>query len=99
MTHHRDIFHDGELELIPIFCEVFLEVFSFVERSDNAPDSVAFLQEDIDDVNGEEPVCTSDEDFISRSDGRHDSQSFCGSENVGKSQGICSTFRGPPPPF
>ena len=89
MTHRSDILHDGELELILIFCEEFPEVLCFVERSDNTPDSVAFLQEDINDVDGEEPICTGDEDLISWGDSRHDSQSLCGFGHVENDRGLC----------
>ena len=66
-------------------------MFSFAESSNDSSDGVPFLQEDVDDVNGEEPVCAGDEDLISWSDDCHDSQSLCGSgvEN-GRSRGLLS---------
>jgi len=81
-AHRSDILHDGELEFVAVFCEDFLEVFPFVERSNNTPDGVSFLQRDVDNVGGEETVCAGDEDLISWSDSRHDIRSLCGCEDV-----------------
>ena len=81
-AYRSDILHDGEFELIAVFREEFLEVLPFIERSDNSSDGVAFLQEDVNDVNREEPVCTSDKDLISWSDSRHGLQSLRGSDDV-----------------
>ena len=70
-THRSDILHDGKLEFITMFREEFLEVLPFVERPNDTPDNVPFLQKDIDDVNGEEPICASDEDLVSWGNSRH----------------------------
>lgn len=82
VLYRGDVLHDGKLEFITITREQFLEILSFVERPDNAPDGVPFLQKDDDDVDGEEPVRARDEDLISWSDGGHVSLSRCGSEDV-----------------
>jgi hypothetical protein len=77
MAYRGDILHDGELELVAIFCEEFLEMISLFGRSDDAPDGVPLFEKDVDDVDGEEPVCAGDEDFSSWSDSRHDLQCVC----------------------
>jgi len=66
-----NIRHDDELELVSIFPKNFLEVGSLRFRPDGGSDGVAFLEEDVDDVDGGESVRSGDEDFTSWGDDWH----------------------------
>lgn len=54
VPHRSDILHDSDFELI--LGKEFFEVLPFVKRPYDASDGVAFLEQAINDVNGEEPV-------------------------------------------
>ena len=72
-THLGGIRYDDKLELVSVFCKDFLEVGSLGFGPDSGSDGVAFLEEDVDDVDGSETVRTGDEDLASWSDDWHTS--------------------------
>lgn len=82
-THLGNIGNDGEFKLVPVFPKQFPEVGFLGFRSDCGSDGVSFLEEDIDDTDGDETVRAGDEDFASWSDDWHVSSTFRRSDGCG----------------
>jgi len=70
-TYLGDIRYNDELELVSVFLKDFLEVSSLGFGPDGGSDGVAFLEEDVDDMDGGETVRAGDEDLASWSDDWH----------------------------